>query len=485
MKVLIIGAGPAGLSCGYELAKAGIEVEVYEASPFVGGMARSFDLWGQRVDIGPHRFFSKEKHINEFFTTLVKDDYTLVNRMTRIYYRNRFFHYPIKLFNVLRNLPPTTIFMILFEYVRIRIFPYKDPKTFEEWVSNRFGRKLFEIFFKHYSEKLWGISTSKIDADWAAQRIKSLSLWEALISAIFGNKGDKHKTLLDQFAYPDNGTGTIYERAADYILNHGGKVNLQTPVKGVIQDAGLGNRDQGSGTRDRGSGVTGIELKDGTIVKADYVVSTMPLTLLLKGLKDVPADVISAAEKLYFRNTLLVYLEVDSMDLFADNWIYVHSPEVKHGRITNFRNWSRELNRDKKTTILCMEFWAFDHDAIWTDNDENIAELAKKEIHLLKLVPQQTKILNAFVLRVPRCYPVYETGYQVNLKKVETYLDTVENLIPIGRYGAFKYNNQDHSILMGILAADKITQGLDTDLWKINTDVEYQEEARIKDVLIQ
>jgi len=471
MKVLIIGAGPAGLSCGYELAKAGIEVEVYEASPFVGGMARSFDLWGQRVDIGPHRFFSSEKHINEFFTTLVKDDYTMVNRLTRIYYRNRFFHYPIKLFNVLRNLPLITIWQILWEYLRVKLFPYKNPATFEEWVSNRFGRKLFEIFFKHYSEKLWGIPCSKIDADWAAQRIKSLSLWEALINAVFGNRGNKHKTLLDQFAYPNNGTGTLYERAADYIKEHGGKVNLKMPVKRVIQDAA--------------GKVTGIELKDGIIVTADHVVSTMPLTILVKELRDVPEDVMQAAEKLYFRNTILAYLEVDSMELFSDNWIYVHSPEIKHGRITNFRNWSRELNRDKKTTILCMEFWAFDNDPIWKDQDENIAELAKKEIHLLKLVPPQTKILNAYILRVPRCYPVYETGYQVNLKKVENYLDTVENLIPIGRYGAFKYNNQDHSILMGILAADKITQGLDTDLWKINTDVEYQEDAMIKDVLIQ
>ena len=471
MKVLIIGAGPAGLSCGYELVKAGVEVEIYEASPFLGGMARSFDLWGQRVDMGPHRFFSREKHINEFFTTLVKEDYTILNRLTRIYYRNRFFHYPIKLFNVLRNLPPTTIFMILWEYLRVQIFPYKDPKTFEDWVSNRFGRKLFEIFFKHYSEKLWGISTSRIDADWAAQRIKSLSLWEAVINAIFGNKGDKHKTLLDQFAYPNEGTGTLYERAAEFIRAHGGKVNLEIPVKRVIQD--------------EAGKVTGIELKDGRIVTADRVVSTMPLTVMVKGLKDVPADVISAAEKLYFRNTILAYLEVDSQDLFKDNWIYVHSPEVKHGRITNFRNWSKELNRDKKTTILCMEFWAFDNDPIWKDNDENIAELAKKEIHQVKLVPPQTKILKSYILRVPKCYPVYETGYQVNLKKVENYLDTVENLLPIGRYGAFKYNNQDHSILMGILAADKITQGLTTDLWKINTDVEYQEEARIKDVLIQ
>jgi len=469
-QIIIIGAGPAGLSCGYELVKAGVEVDIYEASSYIGGMARSFDLWGQRVDMGPHRFFSKEKHINEFFITMVKDDYTLVNRLTRIYYLNRFFNYPIKLFNVLKNLPVITIGQILWEYLRVKIFSFKNPATFEEWVSNRFGRKLFEIFFKHYSEKLWGIPCSKIDADWAAQRIKSLSLWEAVIHAIVGNTGNKHKTLLDQFAYPNNGTGTLYERAADFITAHGGKVHLQMPVKSVMQDA--------TGK------VTGIELKDGTIKTAEHVVSTMPLTLMVKGLQNVPKDVIYASEQLYFRNTILAYLEVDSMELFSDNWIYVHSPEVKHGRITNFRNWSKELYRDKKTTILCMEFWAFDNDPIWKDKDENIAELAKKEIRFLKLVPENLKILNAFILRVPSCYPVYETGYQVNLKKVENWLDTVENLIPIGRYGAFKYNNQDHSILMGILAADKITKGLDTDLWEINTDIEYQETARIKDVLL-
>jgi len=424
MKILIIGAGPAGLSCGYELVKAGMEVEVFEASPYVGGMARSFDLWGQRVDMGPHRFFSKEKHINEFFTTLVRDDYTLVNRLTRIYYRNRFFNYPLKLANVLRNLDAVTIVRILWDYLKQKLVPVKNPSTFEEWVTNRFGRRLFEIFFKHYSEKLWGIPCSKIDADWAAQRIKSLSLWEAVISSIFGNIGNKHKTLVDQFAYPNNGTGTLYERAVEFIHEHGGNVNLQTPVKRVILGAG--------------GKVAGIELRDGRVINGDRVVSTMPLNLLVKGLPDVPGDVILAAGKLYFRNTILAYLEVDSTDLFHDNWIYVHSPEVKHGRITNFRNWSKALYRDKKTTILCMEFWAFDNDSIWKEEDEKIATLAMQEIRKLKLVPDGTGILNSFILRIPRCYPVYETGYQVHLKKVENYLDTIENLIPIGRYGAFK-----------------------------------------------
>lgn len=470
MKVVIIGAGPAGLSCGYELAKNGVEVEVYESSSFIGGMARTINIWGQRVDLGPHRFFSNEKRVNEFFTNLMKEDYCIVNRITRIYYKNRFFDYPLRVFNILRNLSLITIIQIIFDYVTIMIFPYKNPKSFEEWVINHFGRKLYNVFFKHYSEKLWGIPGSKIDSDWAAQRIHSLSLWEAVISAIFGNIGNKHKTLVDQFAYPKNGTGVLYERAADFIRNNGGKVHLDAPVKSIVQD--------------REGSVSGIVLRDGRTVICDKVISTMPLTMLINGLCNVPANVVYSSNQLKFRNTILIFLEVDSISLFKDNWIYVHSPYVKHGRITNFRNWSKELNRDKKTTILCMEFWAFNNDPIWKAEDVDIAELAKKEIRVLKLFSEDIMILNSFVQRVPQCYPVYNIGYKDNLKKVENFLNTVEGLYPIGRGGSFKYNNQDHSILMGLLAGDKIINGLSTNLWKINTDDKYIEESRFNEVFI-
>ena len=263
---------------------------------------------------------------------------------------------------------------------------------------------------------------------------------------------------------------TLYERASEYISNHKGEIHLNQKITKVIQD------NTGK--------VTGVQLEDGTIEYADKVISTMPLTYLLKGLNNVPSPIKKAANSLYFRNTILVYLEVDALDLFKDNWIYVHSPEVKHGRITNFRNWSPTLNSDKKTTILCMEFWAFNEDEIWSENDKNLSELAIKEIKSLNLLPKTVNILNTTIIRVPKCYPVYETGYQEPLKKVENYLDTIENLIPIGRYGAFKYNNQDHSILMGILAAEQITTGKSINLWEINTDIEYQEDAKIKDVLI-
>ncbi|MFT5901512.1 MAG: protoporphyrinogen oxidase, partial [Bacteroidia bacterium] len=231
--------------------------------------------------------------------------------------------------------------------------------------------------------------------------------------------------------------------------------------------------------------VKGLELQNGSVIESEHVVSTMPLTHLVKGLKTVPSSVSTAVDKLYFRNTILVYLEVDGKDFFKDNWIYVHSPELKHGRITNFRNWCSTLTKESNRTILCMEFWAFEDDELWKMADEKIEELAKEEIRTLNLFPSEVDIRNSKTLRIPKCYPVYETGYQQNLKVVESYLNSIENLIPIGRYGAFKYNNQDHSILMGILAAEKILGKSDVDLWSVNTDTEYQEEGRIKDVLLQ
>ena len=471
IKVIVIGAGPAGLSCAYSLSKENVDVEVYEASQHVGGMSRSFDLWGQRVDLGPHRFFSKERRVNKFFTEILSGEFTMVNRLTRIYYKNRFFQYPLKLSNVLLNLNLFTITRILWDYFIQRIRPIKNPTTFESWVTNRFGKKLYEIFFKSYSEKLWGVPCSRIDADWAAQRIKTLSLWGAVLSAIKGNAGNKHKTLVDEFAYPNHGTGMLYEKCANKIETLGGRIHTSAPVKKILLDG----ENQAKG----------IELKDGKKIEADYIISTMPLTSMILGLPDVPEKVKSAANELYFRNTILVYLEVDGISLFEDNWIYVHSQDVRHGRITNFRNWCPTLYGEKNTSILCLEFWAFNEDDIWSSDDESLSRIAKQELEKLNLVPKEMGILNSKVIKIPKCYPVYETGYQEPLKTLVDYVDAIENLIPIGRYGSFKYNNQDHSILMGLLAAENITGNGKTNLWDINTDLEYQEEGEIKDVLIQ
>jgi len=320
------------------------------------------------------------------------------------------------------------------------------------------------MFFKTYSEKLWGIRCDQIDSDWAAQRIKKLSLYEAVKAAIFGNKGNKHKTLVDQFAYPNHGTGEVYEKMARSIVNKGGEILFNKKIKNIdVLD----------------KTVQSLTDENGIVYTADIIISTMPLTLLLQGMSEIDQGILDLSKKLYFRNTTLVYLEVDSNKLFPDNWIYVHSPEVKHGRITNFRNWCPTINKEKDTTILCMEFWSFDHEELWGYSDEQLSELAAKEIRTLNLIQSSSKILNTSVMRIPKCYPVYETGYMENLQPVIDYLKGFKNLYPIGRYGSFKYNNQDHSILMGILIARQIDTGRDQNLWSINTDSDYQEETEI------
>lgn len=471
-KAIVIGAGPAGIACAYELSKKGIDVEVFESSGSVGGMSKTIDMLGQRVDLGPHRFFSKDPVVNGFFNKVVKKDFVVVDRLTRIYYNERFFLYPLNLGNVLKNLSFFTIVTVLLDFVKAQLFPIKDPKSFEDWVSNRFGKKLFNIFFKNYSEKLWGISCKELDAQWAAQRIKKLSLFEAIKGALNVQKKGKHATLVDQFKYPTLGTGDLYEKAAEYVLENGGKIHFNTRVNKVLFEAGTNK-------------ATGIEVHDNQVVSADYVVSTMPLNYLVKGLPNVPKTIQKATKELVFRNTILVYIEVDGLDLFDDNWIYVHSPKVKLGRITNFRNWSPALYQDKQTTILCLEYWAYDDDELWSATEETLSQLGIEDLLTLQLISSKEQAVGAKMIKIPKCYPVYKTGYLKHLKQVEDYLDTYPNLIPIGRYGAFKYNNQDHSILMGILAANKITGNKKIDLWKINTDTEYQEDGEIKDVLVQ
>lgn len=469
-KIIIIGAGPAGLSAAYTLSKSNYRVEIFEFSSQVGGMSKSFDLWGQKVDLGPHRFFSKEPKVNAFFDEIVQDDYTLVDRLTRIYYKGRFFDYPLKFFNVLKNLNLLVIIDILYHYTKQQIFPIKNPKNFEEWVVNRFGYKLYSIFFKNYTEKLWGISCTDIDSDWAAQRIKGLSLFEAVINSIIGDKNSKHKTLVDQFKYPNNGTGALYEKTEKMIVENAGTIHKEMPIKKVLVEDNV---------------CVGVITTDNKKHFADYVISSMPLTSLIKGFNSVPNKVSLACEKLFFRNTILVYLEIERENLFEDNWIYIHSPDVRHGRITNFRNWCSSLNKDKKSTILCMEFWAFEKDKIWKSEDDFIYKLAENELKKIGLIEKSEKILNYKTIKVPRSYPVYEIGYKEHLQNIESFLNEISNLSVIGRYGSFKYNNQDHSILMGILAAENIIYDKNVDLWEINTDTNYQEDGEVTDVLIQ
>ena len=449
----------------YCLAKKGVEVHLYEASPHVGGMARSIELWGQIVDIGPHRFFSSDPRVNKLWLEVIGKDYEMVDRLTRIFYKNKFYMYPVKAFDALKNLGIIEAVLCVASYGWQRVKPGRNDlgKTFESWVTARFGKRLYNHFFKTYTEKLWGISATELDSEFATQRIKKLSLWEAIKSAFLGGGGEKHKTLVDQFAYPNKGTGEVYSRMRDYVNKHGGKVYLETPVDSIITS---------------GKVVKGLKLANGKTIDYDEVISSMPLTLLVRRLNNVPVKVEKANDSLKFRNTLIVYLQVKADKIFPDNWIYVHSTDLRTGRITNFMNWVPSINKGKKEAILALEYWCFDEDDFWHWEDERYIELAKKEIIKTGLV-KAGQVKDGKVIRVPKCYPVYRQGYKKKLKIVEDFLRGYKHLQIIGRYGAFKYNNQDHSILMGIMAAENIADNKKHDLWNINSDYEYQESSII------
>lgn len=467
MRIAVIGAGPAGMTAAFQLSKSlGSEInrlDVYEKSPQVGGLSKSIGLWDQRVDLGPHRFFSHDPRINALWLEVVGDKYEIVNRQTRIYYKNNFFDYPVRAFNALRGLGPLEALRCLASYGAERMFPTKDTSTFEGWVTSRFGKRLYSIFFKTYSEKLWGIPCTELDSDFASQRIKKLSLLEAVKNAFAGGKRNRHATLVDQFAYPVGGTGSVYEAMKTAIESRGGSVLMNTGIEAVTSEGGR---------------VTGVRLESGETVHYDHVVSSMPISLLVERLPDVPGHVLEMNRQLRFRNTILVYLRVDNPSLFADQWLYIHDSTVKMGRVTNFRNWVPDLYGKETATILCLEYWCYFEDELWSKDEKELVELATREIIQTGLVGQG-QVMDGKIVRLPRCYPVYFRGYREVLEPVETYLGSVEHLHVIGRYGAYKYNNQDHSILMGMRAAENILQDAKHDLWAINTDYEVYQESSV------
>ncbi|NQX82845.1 MAG: FAD-dependent oxidoreductase, partial [Flavobacteriaceae bacterium] len=409
-EVIIIGAGPAGLSAAYELSKNNIKVTVLESSNSIGGLSKSIDIWGQTVDLGPHRFFTKDKRINKFFHEILGDRYTNVNRKTRIYYNKRLFEYPLKFLNVISNISLIKIFKVVFYFGIQKISPKKDTSTFDKWIINRFGKELFKMFFKNYTEKLWGIPCNKIDSDWAAQRIKKLTLFQAIIHSIFSDNKQKHKTLVDEFMYPKGGTGQLYIETGKKIIENGGTILLDHNVERIILS-------------DDFKKAIGVELFTGERMYADNIISTMPLTLMVSKLPSVTAKVTNTVNSLYFRNTILVYLEIDNSNVFDDNWLYIHSNDVLHGRITNFRNWCPSINNGKDTTILCLEFWCFEKDEIWSYDNKKLIDIASEEIRTINLLKKKDGIINGKVIKIPKSYPVYEIGYSNSIDIIKTYLN--------------------------------------------------------------
>jgi protoporphyrinogen oxidase len=465
-RVTIIGAGPAGLTAGYELAKNHYKVQVLEADPhYVGGISRTVRYKNFRFDIGGHRFYSKNPEIETLWTEFMGDRMRECSRLSRIYYRGRLFKSPLEPLDALRHLGLIEATRCLLSYLRRRRLAPEAIKSFEDWVVSAFGRRLFEVFFKTYTEKVWGIPCSEISADWAAQRIRGLSL-PALLRSLFRRSNHNAaviKTLVDHFRYPACGPGEMWENVAGMIEKKGGVVSGGQQVVEI-------NRDHG-----RVVSVTTQTAHGCRTHCADHFISTMSLAQLISSMNPcAPAEVLERARGLRYRDFLTVAVVVDQADMFPDNWIYIHDPGVKVGRIQNFKNWSAEMVPDPRFTVLGMEYFCAENDGMWSASDAQLIERAKSELAILGLADKR-KVVDGSVVRQPKAYPLYDHEYRDNVSYIANFLEReTPNLQIAGRNGMHKYNNQDHAMMTGLMAARNI-MGSSFDLWRVNSDAEYQE----------
>ena len=464
MEVLVIGAGPAGLAATYTLAKNKVPVTCFEADTVVGGISRTVEYQGFRFDIGGHRFFSKIQSVNDLWYEILGDDFLTRPRLSRIFYQGKFFHYPLQPMNALFGLGIFNSLRILFSFFKAKIFPLQKEQTFEQWVTNRFGSVLYNIFFKTYTEKLWGIPCTEIQAEWAAQRIKGLSLWSAVANALF-KRNTGIKTLINEFHYPRLGPGQMYETMADKAESIGAGVKLQHRVASIKHD--------GRSVRELiVSGPKGEESRTGS----DFI-STMPITELILRMEPAPpAEVIAAAKALKYRSLLTINLLLNRPEALPDTWIYVHDSSVKMGRIQCFANWSPFMVPDKQHSSLGLEYFCWEGDALWATADEDLLKLGIEEAAKLGLLDPKV-VMDGFVVRMPKCYPVYDENYREHIETIKNYLTAFNNLQLCGRYGLFKYNNMDHSILTAQYAVENIL-GANHDVWAVNADEEYHEEEK-------
>lgn len=465
-KVAIIGAGPAGLTAAYLLAKENQEVMVFEKDPqYVGGISRTESYKGYHFDIGGHRFFSKSKEVEDFWTEILGDEMLERPRSSRIYYKGKFFSYPLAAFEALTKLGIIESTLCVLSYMKAKMFPVKNPTNFEDWVVNQFGRRLFNIFFKTYTEKVWGIPCKEISADWAAQRIKGLSLSSAIWNALFKPKAGKSKdkvikTLIDSFRYPKYGPGMMWETCAAKSKAMGVKIEMNCGVKEITL--------QGKQWK--------VDTTCGTFDGFDYVLSSAPMREMIAHVSPkFPAHAFSSSQHLGYRDFLTVVLICKDEDAFNDNWIYIHDPSVKVGRIQNFKSWSPYMVPDPDMACYGLEYFCFEGDGLWTSSDEELISLAKKEIQQIGLT-QPSAVVDGYVVRQPKAYPVYDHTYKENVEAVREALADYPGLYLVGRNGMHKYNNQDHSMMTAMLAAKNIVAGKELfDLWDVNEDAEYHE----------
>ncbi|HZJ00665.1 MAG TPA: NAD(P)/FAD-dependent oxidoreductase [Gemmatimonadaceae bacterium] len=466
--IIVIGAGPAGLTAAYLLAKSGRSVVVLEGDEVVGGISRTARYKDFRFDIGGHRFFTKIKPVEDLWRELLETEFLEVPRLSRILYGGQFFNYPLKASNALSGLGLWETVRIVASYMKARVRPNPVEENFEQWVSNRFGARLYEIFFKTYTEKVWGIPCTEIRAEWAAQRVQGLSLARAILAATSLQKRSASiKSLIEQFHYPRLGPGQMWEKCAERVAELGGKVHLSHSVTSLAVENGV--------IRSALVRTPAGEKK----IEGSYFINTMPLRSLVRALDPgVPAPVRDAAEGLGYRDFILVALVLDKDDLFPDNWIYVHTPGVLVGRVQNFGNWSKAMVPVSGASCLGMEYFCFKGDALWNQSDAELIALASKELERLGLAPD-AKVIDGTVVRMPKAYPIYDSAYAGNVTAIRGHLDGIPNLATVGRNGMHKYNNQDHSMYTAMLAVENI-EGASHDIWSVNTDYEYHEEQRVE-----
>ena len=474
--VLVIGAGPAGLTAAHQLAEAGDAVLVVEQDDVVGGISRTVERDGWRFDIGGHRFFTKVKPVEEFWHQVLPDeDFLLRPRMSRIFYGGKFYDYPIKLGNALSNLGLLESFRCGLSFVWVRIHPPKDLTTLEGYIVSNYGWRLYEHFFKTYNEKVWAVPASEISADWGAQRIKGMSLWtavwEPIRSSLRGKRRDRSQqvtSLIEEFQYPKYGPGMMWERCTEQVVAMGGEVRMQTSAAALhVEDGAAVAVTVTSEDRDER-------------VDVSHVISSMPFTALARIVDPpVPEEVLRAASDLHYRDFLTVSLVVPVDRGFPDNWIYIHSPDVKVGRIQNFGSWSPYMVKDGRT-CLGMEYFVFEGDELWTCSDEELVALATKELAVIGLV-EPSDVETGYVVRMPKAYPVYDDVYRDNVEVIRRWFEEhAPNVHPVGRNGMHKYNNQDHSMYTAMLTVENI-HGAHHDIWSVNVEEEYHEADEARD----
>jgi protoporphyrinogen oxidase len=465
--IVIIGAGPAGVSAALELTRSGAPVVVVEQQDVIGGISRTIPHEGALFDVGPHRFFTKNQEVQALWEGALPEDFLSVDRLTRIYYQAKLLAYPISISDTLAKVGPLQAagfgFSFLAAQLRGKLAP-REPVTFEDWVVASFGRKLFEAFFKTYTEKVWGIPCSQIGAEWAGQRIKGLSLWEAVRSALLKPR-DQVKTLVEQFRFPRLGAGMMYERFAALAAEKGAQFALGARVTGI---------------RLEGPRAVAVQVeRDGHAeeIPCSFVLTSNPVTEVALTLSPAaPAPVQEAARALRYRCHMCVNLLVEG-DLFPDQWVYVHAKEVVLGRIANYANFSPAMRGPARQTPVTVEYFQFPDDALYASPDPGaVIEHAKRELKLMGLL-DPARVTSGFVVRSPAAYPVLDLAYAPRLQVIRQYLDTLDNLQPMGRGGMFKYNNQDHSIATGLLAA-RNALGAHHDVWAVNIDAEYHESGK-------